>query len=179
MYLAAFYSDSIARLKFKLTVLLKWVGNLMFEYTCTLFIGLQYIWEYRSPSKSAPPHYQCKLCVVQQLQNEIAAHITGWKHSFRYMVQSSQSLVNQILQISSAHASDIIHILLLLFLENRSRTTKTRFLMRKKMHLKIQPSGKQLKLLLLKSKKLREEVKLRWKTAGWCALKIESYTSAL
>ncbi|XP_051722110.1 uncharacterized protein si:ch211-197h24.6 [Ctenopharyngodon idella] len=56
-------------------------------------IGLQYIWEYRSPSKSAPPHYQCKLCVVQQLQNEIAAHITGWKHSFRYMKQNHKDKV--------------------------------------------------------------------------------------
>ncbi|XP_067304683.1 uncharacterized protein si:ch211-197h24.6 [Pseudorasbora parva] len=50
-------------------------------------IGLQYIWEYRSPSKSAPPHYQCKLCALQQLQNEMAIHISGWKHSFRYMKQ--------------------------------------------------------------------------------------------
>ncbi|XP_058232647.1 uncharacterized protein si:ch211-197h24.6 isoform X1 [Hemibagrus wyckioides] len=48
-------------------------------------IGLQYVWEYRSPSKSVPPHYQCKLCKVQQLQNEMVAHITGWKHCFRYM----------------------------------------------------------------------------------------------
>ncbi|MCI4391343.1 hypothetical protein PGIGA_G00133040 [Pangasianodon gigas] len=48
-------------------------------------IGLQYVWEYRSPSKSVPPHYQCRLCKVQRLQNEMAAHITGWKHCFRYM----------------------------------------------------------------------------------------------
>ncbi|XP_034153743.1 uncharacterized protein si:ch211-197h24.6 isoform X1 [Pangasianodon hypophthalmus] len=48
-------------------------------------LGLQYVWEYRSPSKSVPPHYQCRLCKVQQLQNEMVAHITGWKHCFRYM----------------------------------------------------------------------------------------------
>ncbi|KAL6462527.1 hypothetical protein MHYP_G00289490 [Metynnis hypsauchen] len=51
-------------------------------------IGLQYVWEYRSPTKSVPPHYQCKLCKVQRLQNEMAAHITGWKHCFRYMNRS-------------------------------------------------------------------------------------------
>ncbi|KAL7835673.1 hypothetical protein SRHO_G00280200 [Serrasalmus rhombeus] len=51
-------------------------------------IGLQYVWEYRSPTKSVPPHYQCKLCKVQRLQNEMAAHITGWKHCFRYMKRS-------------------------------------------------------------------------------------------
>ncbi|XP_056619151.1 uncharacterized protein si:ch211-197h24.6 [Triplophysa dalaica] len=48
-------------------------------------VGLQYIWEYRSPSKSAPPHYQCKLCKVQRLQKEIVSHILGWKHCFRYL----------------------------------------------------------------------------------------------
>ncbi|XP_072548357.1 uncharacterized protein [Salminus brasiliensis] len=51
-------------------------------------IGLQYIWEYRSPTKSVPPHYQCKLCKVQRLQNEMAAHITGWKHGFNYIKRS-------------------------------------------------------------------------------------------
>lgn len=51
-------------------------------------IGLQYVWEYRSPTKSVPPHYQCKLCKVQRLQNEMAAHITGWKHCFRYIKKS-------------------------------------------------------------------------------------------
>ncbi|XP_060756169.1 uncharacterized protein LOC132867337 [Neoarius graeffei] len=48
-------------------------------------IGLQYVWEYRSPSKSVPPHYQCRLCKVQRLQNEMVAHITGWKHCFKYI----------------------------------------------------------------------------------------------
>ncbi|KAF5904348.1 meckelin-like isoform X1, partial [Clarias magur] len=48
-------------------------------------IGLQYIWEYRSPSKSVPPHYQCRLCKVQWLQNEMAAHVSGWKHCFKYL----------------------------------------------------------------------------------------------
>ncbi|KAK1806668.1 hypothetical protein P4O66_005173 [Electrophorus voltai] len=52
-------------------------------------IGLQYIWEYRSPSKSVPPHYQCKLCKVQLLQHEMAAHIIGWKHCFRYLKRSN------------------------------------------------------------------------------------------
>ncbi|KAI4881553.1 hypothetical protein NFI96_014883 [Prochilodus magdalenae] len=56
-------------------------------------IGLQYVWEYRSPTKSVPPHYQCKLCKVQRLQNEMAAHITGWKHCFRYMKKSHSDKV--------------------------------------------------------------------------------------
>ncbi|KAK3540970.1 hypothetical protein QTP86_007690 [Hemibagrus guttatus] len=57
-------------------------------------IGLQYVWEYRSPSKSVPPHYQCKLCKVQQLQNEMVAHITGWKHCFRYMKHAHSEKVS-------------------------------------------------------------------------------------
>ncbi|TSK20228.1 hypothetical protein Baya_1776 [Bagarius yarrelli] len=48
-------------------------------------IGLKYVWEYRSPSRSVPPHYQCRLCKVQQQQNEMASHLTGWKHSFKYL----------------------------------------------------------------------------------------------
>ncbi|XP_037310283.1 uncharacterized protein si:ch211-197h24.6 isoform X3 [Pungitius pungitius] len=48
-------------------------------------IGLQYVWEYRSPSKSVPPHYQCKLCAVSRLQHDMLAHVRGWKHSFRYL----------------------------------------------------------------------------------------------
>ncbi|XP_029959553.1 uncharacterized protein LOC115397407 isoform X2 [Salarias fasciatus] len=48
-------------------------------------IGLQYIWEYRSPSKSVPPHYQCKLCSLIRLQHDMLDHIKGWKHGFRYM----------------------------------------------------------------------------------------------
>ncbi|XP_029360993.1 uncharacterized protein LOC115045451 isoform X2 [Echeneis naucrates] len=48
-------------------------------------IGLQYVWEYRSPSKSVPPHYQCKLCAVYRLQHDMVAHVKGWKHSFRYL----------------------------------------------------------------------------------------------
>lgn len=48
--------------------------------------GLQYVWEYRSPSKSVPPHYHCKLCGVSRLQHDMLAHVKGWKHSFRYMV---------------------------------------------------------------------------------------------
>jgi len=130
-------------------------------HICFVFIGLQYIWEYRSPSKSAPPHYQCKLCVVQQLQNEIAAHITGWKHSFRYMVWSSQLDPDRYRRWALPILLIYTSTLVLLFLVNRNRTTKTRFLMRKRMRLKIQPQGKPLKLLLRKLKKLREGVKLR------------------
>ncbi|KAE8288771.1 hypothetical protein D5F01_LYC12647 [Larimichthys crocea] len=48
-------------------------------------VGLQYVWEYRSPSKSVPPHYQCKLCAVSRLQHDMLAHVRGWKHSFRYL----------------------------------------------------------------------------------------------
>ena len=48
--------------------------------------GLQYVWEYRSPSKSVPPHYQCKLCAVSRLQHDMLAHVKGWKHCFRYLV---------------------------------------------------------------------------------------------
>ncbi|XP_042345956.1 uncharacterized protein si:ch211-197h24.6 [Plectropomus leopardus] len=48
-------------------------------------IGLHYVWEYRSPSKSVPPHYQCKLCQVSRLQHDMIAHVKGWRHSFRYM----------------------------------------------------------------------------------------------
>ncbi|CAI5662430.1 uncharacterized protein si:ch211-197h24.6 [Oreochromis niloticus] len=48
-------------------------------------IGLQYVWEYRSPSKSVPPHYQCKLCAMASLQHDIVDHVKGWKHCYRYM----------------------------------------------------------------------------------------------
>ncbi|XP_058503511.1 uncharacterized protein si:ch211-197h24.6 isoform X1 [Solea solea] len=48
-------------------------------------IGLHYVWEYRSPSKSVPPHYQCKLCAVSRVQHDMIAHVRGWKHSFKYL----------------------------------------------------------------------------------------------
>lgn len=48
--------------------------------------GLQYVWEYRSPSKSVPPHYQCKLCSVTRLQQDMLAHLKGWKHNYAYIV---------------------------------------------------------------------------------------------
>ncbi|KAM6967484.1 uncharacterized protein FYW47_006195 [Aplochiton taeniatus] len=48
-------------------------------------IGLQYVWEYRSPSKSVPPHYQCKVCQVARLQHDMLAHVKGWRHSFQYL----------------------------------------------------------------------------------------------
>lgn len=48
--------------------------------------GLQYVWEYRSPSKSVPPHYHCKLCAVSHLQQDMLAHVKGWKHCLKYLV---------------------------------------------------------------------------------------------
>uniref|UniRef100_A0A3P9Q042 Si:ch211-197h24.6 n=1 Tax=Poecilia reticulata TaxID=8081 RepID=A0A3P9Q042_POERE len=48
-------------------------------------IGLQYVWEYRSPSKMVQPHYQCKLCSLSRVQHDMVDHVKGWKHSFRYM----------------------------------------------------------------------------------------------
>ncbi|XP_076009854.1 uncharacterized protein LOC143003210 isoform X2 [Genypterus blacodes] len=56
-------------------------------------IGLQFIWEYRSPSKSVPPHYQCKLCAVTRLQHDMLAHVKGWKHSFRYLKRAHPDMV--------------------------------------------------------------------------------------
>lgn len=58
-------------------------------------IGLQYVWEYRSPSKSVPPHYQCKLCVVSRLQHDMLAHVKGWKHSLRYLKKVYPDKVTQ------------------------------------------------------------------------------------
>lgn len=55
--------------------------------TTECLVGLQYVWEYRSPSKAVPPHYQCRLCKVAKLQSEILPHIKGWKHAFRYLKQ--------------------------------------------------------------------------------------------
>ncbi|CAG6015492.1 unnamed protein product [Menidia menidia] len=48
-------------------------------------IGLQYVWEYRSPSKAVQPHYQCKLCSLSRLQHDMIDHVKSWKHCFRYM----------------------------------------------------------------------------------------------
>lgn len=61
----------------------------MYEYwVCVcVCVGLQYVWEYRSPSKTVPPHYQCRLCKVQLRQYEMASHVTGWKHCFKYLVR--------------------------------------------------------------------------------------------
>lgn len=58
-------------------------------------IGLQYVWEYRSPSKSVPPHYQCKLCGVSRLQHDMLAHVKGWKHSFRYLKKAHPDKATQ------------------------------------------------------------------------------------
>lgn len=156
----------------------------MFEYTCTLFIGLQYIWEYRSPSKSAPPHYQCKLCVVQQLQNEIAAHITGWKHSFRYMVQSSQSLVNQISQISSAHASDIMHIHILIiffffFFGKQKQNHKDKVPHEEEDALKDPTIRKAIKAAAAEVEKAEGRGQIKVKDCRLMCFKDESYTCAL
>ncbi|XP_028281606.1 uncharacterized protein LOC114448681 isoform X2 [Parambassis ranga] len=56
-------------------------------------IGLQYVWEYRSPSKSVQPHYQCKLCAMSGLQHDVIEHTKGWKHSFRYMKKAHHEKV--------------------------------------------------------------------------------------
>lgn len=48
--------------------------------------GLQYVWEYRSPTKSVQPHYLCKLCGVSRLQHDMLAHVKGWKHCLKYLV---------------------------------------------------------------------------------------------
>ncbi|KAM4736523.1 uncharacterized protein FYW61_006640 [Anableps anableps] len=53
--------------------------------TTDTIIGLQYVWEYRSPSKTVQPHYQCKLCSLSRVQHDMVDHVKGWKHSFRYM----------------------------------------------------------------------------------------------
>uniref|UniRef100_A0AAY4DRW3 Uncharacterized protein n=1 Tax=Denticeps clupeoides TaxID=299321 RepID=A0AAY4DRW3_9TELE len=57
-------------------------------------LGLQYVYEYRSPTKSAPPYYVCRLCKVQQLQLEMVSHIKGWKHSFRYLRRNHPNKVS-------------------------------------------------------------------------------------
>ncbi|KAM4580575.1 uncharacterized protein PAE49_005371 isoform 2-T3 [Odontesthes bonariensis] len=56
-------------------------------------IGLQYVWEYRSPSKSVPPHYQCKLCALARLQHDMIDHVKSWKHCFRYMKKAHPDMV--------------------------------------------------------------------------------------
>ncbi|XP_061811002.1 uncharacterized protein [Nerophis lumbriciformis] len=48
-------------------------------------LGLQYVWEYRSPSETVPPHYQCKLCSVSRLLQDMVAHVKSWKHNLRYL----------------------------------------------------------------------------------------------
>lgn len=49
-------------------------------------VGLQYVWEYRSPTKSVPPHYLCKLCGVSRSQHDMLAHVKSWKHCLKYLV---------------------------------------------------------------------------------------------
>ncbi|KAF7227249.1 uncharacterized protein si:ch211-197h24.6 [Nothobranchius furzeri] len=51
----------------------------------TGILGLNFVWEYRSPSKSVQPHYQCKLCFLSCLQHDIIDHVKGWKHCYKYM----------------------------------------------------------------------------------------------
>ncbi|XP_024122759.1 uncharacterized protein si:ch211-197h24.6 [Oryzias melastigma] len=48
-------------------------------------VGLQYVWEFRSPTRSVQPHYQCKLCALCRLQHDMIDHVKGWKHCFRYL----------------------------------------------------------------------------------------------
>ncbi|XP_077383902.1 uncharacterized protein LOC144022730 [Festucalex cinctus] len=55
------------------------------DRTPTGLLGLQYVWEYRSPSKTVPPHYECKLCKVARLQGDMVAHVKGAQHKFEYM----------------------------------------------------------------------------------------------
>lgn len=85
--------------------------------------GLQYVWEYRSPSKSVPPHYQCKLCAVSRLQHDMLAHVKGWKHSFRYLVSIAGFLI--------CLKGEIIVMLFVIIVyfsafEHRKRSTLTR-----------------------------------------------------
>nr|XP_057940475.1 uncharacterized protein si:ch211-197h24.6 isoform X2 [Doryrhamphus excisus] len=48
-------------------------------------LGLQYVWEYRSPSKTVPPHYLCKICSVSRLLQDMVAHVKSWRHNLRYL----------------------------------------------------------------------------------------------
>ncbi|XP_053743098.1 uncharacterized protein si:ch211-197h24.6 [Synchiropus splendidus] len=57
-------------------------------------VGLQYVWEYRSPSKSFPPHYVCKLCAFARFQNDMIPHLKGWKHIYKYMRKVHPDKVN-------------------------------------------------------------------------------------
>ncbi|CAL9705795.1 unnamed protein product [Knipowitschia caucasica] len=61
------------------------ISSELAKITDSSIIGLQYVWEYRSPSKSVQPHYVCKLCSVNQVQQHMIQHIKGWKHMFRYI----------------------------------------------------------------------------------------------
>lgn len=58
-------------------------------------IGLQYVWEYRSPTKSVQPHYLCKLCGVSRLQHDMLAHVKGWKHCLKYLQKAHPGKVTQ------------------------------------------------------------------------------------
>ncbi|XP_038146989.1 uncharacterized protein si:ch211-197h24.6 isoform X1 [Cyprinodon tularosa] len=60
------------------------LSKLLKDATETI-IGLQYVWEYRSPSQAVQPHYQCKLCSLHRVQHDMIDHVKGWKHSYRYM----------------------------------------------------------------------------------------------
>ncbi|XP_061530840.1 uncharacterized protein si:ch211-197h24.6 [Phycodurus eques] len=57
-------------------------------------LGLQYVWEYRSPSKTVPPHYECKLCRVPRSQHDMIAHVKGWKHNYIYMKKAHPDKVH-------------------------------------------------------------------------------------
>ncbi|KAJ0000382.1 hypothetical protein NQD34_012224 [Periophthalmus magnuspinnatus] len=79
------HSDEIVYTKGSTIHSMPSLGKRLKELTGVSVIGLQYVWEYRSPSKSLPPHYHCKLCNVIQVQTHMFEHIKGWKHSFRYI----------------------------------------------------------------------------------------------
>nr|XP_049586931.1 uncharacterized protein si:ch211-197h24.6 isoform X2 [Syngnathus scovelli] len=50
-----------------------------------ILLGLEYVWEYRSPSKTVQPHYECKLCRVARVQHDMIAHVKSAQHNFTYM----------------------------------------------------------------------------------------------
>ncbi|XP_057691496.1 uncharacterized protein si:ch211-197h24.6 isoform X2 [Corythoichthys intestinalis] len=60
------------------------LGKLLGRFPNTA-VGLHHVFEYRSPSKTVPPHYECKLCSVLRLQQDMFAHVKSWKHNLKYL----------------------------------------------------------------------------------------------
>ncbi|XP_061144091.1 uncharacterized protein si:ch211-197h24.6 isoform X1 [Syngnathus typhle] len=50
-----------------------------------ILLGLEYVWEYRSPSRTVQPHYECKLCRVARVQHDMIAHVKSAHHNFTYL----------------------------------------------------------------------------------------------